>query len=91
MGRPPKEIKYRIDGKTGLIMVAFIEAPGCYHSTPERPDSVPLRADDPGFKKALAWARRNKTRLLAVPEKPLLFRDLAKGSSRLRENGIETV
>jgi integrase len=49
-------------------MVSFAESPGAYHMTPE---------DD--LEKALAWARRNKNRILSAPKKPLFIRDLAPG------------
>jgi len=48
-------------------MVGFAEAPGSYFMTPET-------AQD----KALAWARRNKDRLLSSQDKPLEFSALAK-------------
>lgn len=70
MARPPKEIR-AFRGKRGRWIVAYLEQPGTEHTTSidnDRPES-----------EALAWARRNKARLLAAPEKPLLFRDLAKG------------
>jgi len=68
MGRPPKDIKYKRDKASGRLMVSFAESPTTYHMTPE-----------PEVDGALAWARRNRRRLLSDPEKPLLFRDLAPG------------
>jgi integrase len=68
MGRPRKDIKTKRDAGSGRMMVSFSESPRTYHMTPE------TEVDE-----ALAWARRNRRRLLSDPEKPLLFRDLAPG------------
>ncbi|HRY53035.1 MAG TPA: site-specific integrase [Spirochaetia bacterium] len=68
MGRPRKEIKYKLDQASGRYMVSFAESPETFHMTPET-----------DLEKALAWGRRNKNRILAAPEKPLLFKDLAPG------------
>jgi hypothetical protein len=68
MGRPTKEIKYRLDQASGRYMVGFAESPGAYFMTPET-DS----------KKAIEWGKRNRLRLLSSAEKPLLIKDLAKG------------
>ncbi len=68
MGRPAKDIRYRLDQATGRYMVGFAESPGAYFMTPEETPA-----------KALAWGKRNRLRLLSAGEKPLLIKDLAKG------------
>ena len=68
MGRPAKDIRYRIDTASGRILVGFSEQPGSYHATPETEPT-----------KAIAWAKRNRTRLLSGTSKPLLIKDMAKG------------
>jgi len=70
MARPPKEIR-AFHGKRGRWIISYLEQPGTEHTTSidnDRPEA-----------EALAWARRNKARLLTEPEKHLLFEDLAKG------------
>jgi integrase len=64
MARPHKSIKYKLDPVSHRYMVQFLEEPGAYHATPE---------SDPA--KALAWARRNRERILAGAEAPLRLRD----------------
>lgn len=66
MPRPLKDIKVKLDSKSGLYLVSFLETPGRHFQTPET-DS----------RKATEWAKRNKATLLADPEKPLLIKDLA--------------
>ncbi len=67
MSRPIKDIRTwrRID--TGRISVMFIENPNHWIGTPESDKN-----------KALAWARRNKGRLLAKTPDAMLFRNAAK-------------
>jgi integrase len=68
MGRPPKDIKHKLDQGTRRFMVSFAESPGSYHMTPET-----------DLAKALAWGRRNRPRLLAAPAKQIFIRDIAPG------------
>ena len=49
-------------------MVGFLEQPGTWHQTPEDREE-----------RALAWARRNKARLLAGPEKALTLEPFLEG------------
>lgn len=75
MPRPSEPIKAR-RGPRGYYLVSFAEAPGRYFTTPvqnaEGPDSTEGRGP------ALAWARRNRERLLSAEEKPLRLRDFCR-------------
>ena len=66
MGRPRKDIRFKLDQASGQYMVSFAECPDRYHMSPETEPA-----------KALTWGKRNKGRLLATDDKPLLFKDLA--------------
>lgn len=83
MGRPPKDIRTRREAKTGRYMVGYLEEPGAWHSTPETDET-----------KALAWAKRNRGRILngavALTLRPFLegfFSASGPWASREREKG----
>ncbi len=74
MARPPKDIRHKIDPRTGRIMIGYIEEPGRWHQSPEH-----------DLDKAIAWAKRNRGQLLAAAAPGLtlapLIRDMfAPGS-----------
>lgn len=67
MARPKKPIKVQITS-SGRWRVSFVENPGAWIMTPETTEA-----------KALAWAKRNRDRLLARPDKAITVRHLAEG------------
>lgn len=68
MGRLPKEIKYKLDKKSGQYLISYPELGGHY-----------VQSREVDLSKALQWARRNKSAIVAEPETRLLIKDLAPG------------
>lgn len=68
MARPPKDIRMtaRAD-RGGRYAVCYAEDPGHWHQSPED-----------GYTKAMAWAKRNRSRLVASADHALRLADLVR-------------
>jgi len=68
MGRPPSEIRARLEARSGRYQVGYLEHPGHWYNSPETDRA-----------RAIAWARRNRDRLLGDPGKRVALRELVRG------------
>lgn len=67
MSRAPKEIRTKRH-RSGRYLVGYLEEPGVWHQSPE--EEAP---------RALAWAKRNRARLLTAPTAALTLRPFLEG------------
>lgn len=67
MSRAPKEIRTKRH-RSGRYLVGYLEEPGVWHQSPE--EEAP---------RALAWAKRNRARLLTAPPAALTLRPFLEG------------